>query len=125
VRWSRTFATAYRDIVYSVDQTSDHGFILCGVASGFGGGSGAILIRTDDVGTLLWSKVYWNVDEVSGTSAVQTLDGGFILCGSVSQPGTLIFTDGLLVKTDSAGNLSWAKGYEGIWQDWLNSVQQT
>ena len=57
-------------------------------------------------------------------SAQQTTDKGFILAGYSNSYGTTA-NNFYLVKTDSLGNSSWSKVYEGYNRDEAYSVQQT
>lgn len=106
--WTKIYGTSQLDYAYKIIQTSDGGFAFCGVSE-----SNTILIKTNDVGDTLWTKKYLSSNYFSmAHSLKQTSDGGFILAGEVCtiSPNT----DFLLMKTDIAGNLQWAKKYGGI-----------
>jgi hypothetical protein len=46
--WTRTFGGGNWDYAYSIQQTSDGGYIVAGFAEGFGAGSSDVyLIKTD------------------------------------------------------------------------------
>src|SRR6185436_16171338 len=126
VLWSKVFGGSGLDFGNCVKQTADSGYIVCCSIMAGGGSGTAGLIKTDGNGNVLWSKAYSNGEEIHGAASVhQTADGGFIIGGSIHQPGTLIFTDAVLIKTDPSGSVSWAKSYQGIWQDWFSSVHQS
>lgn len=59
-----------------------------------------------------------------GMSAKQTIDKGYILCGSTSTVGSGA-TDVYAIKTDSLGALKYEKSYGGINIDRGNCVRQT
>jgi hypothetical protein len=65
---------------------------------------------------LEWSQTYGGNGRSGGYSAQQTSDGGYIIAGSNEFAG-------LLVKTDSQGNLQWTEQLGG-WPAVL-SIQQT
>jgi len=100
----------------SVEQTSDGGYIL-------GGGENMQprLLKTDVNGVEEWKKLFTEFSAGHGWSAVQTLDGGFILTGAVfPSSGTGL----MLLKTDALGNEEWNKIYGEGNGGWGFSVQQ-
>jgi hypothetical protein len=111
--WNQTFSGGYMDVGYSVQQTTDGGYIITGYTHS--GSEDVWLIKTDANGDSLWTKtfgddyVYGNYE--SGYSVQQTTDGGYIIAGT------------WLIKTDSLGNEEWIN--ENIDYDWGESVQQT
>jgi len=59
--WTKVFGGNGNDEARSVQQTADGGFIIGGVSNSFGAGDDdAYLIKTDSVGTVLWSETYSN-----------------------------------------------------------------
>ena len=128
VLWSKVLGGSGMDYGNCIRQAADSGYLVCCHFMAGGGSDIAGIVKTDQNGNVLWAKSYWNTngDEIfGGTSFHQTTDGGFIISGSVRQPGTLIFSDALLIRADASGNLLWAKSYQGIYQDWFNSVYQS
>jgi hypothetical protein len=56
--WSKTFGGASYDEAYSMEQTSDSGFILAGNTWSFGSGAWDIyLVKTNAEGNMVWAKV--------------------------------------------------------------------
>lgn len=70
-----------------------------------------------------FKKTYDGAGFDEGTSVAQTSDGGVIIAGRTST-GAILF-DGLLIKTDSAGNIQWTKSYATPEYDDFVSVKQT
>ncbi len=125
VQWEKTFGGSDEDWGYSVQQTTDGGFIIAGTTHSFGAGSYDVyLVKTDSAGNLLWQKTFGGSDNDFGYSVQQTSDGGFIIAGETSSFGAGS-SDVYLVKTDSAGNLLWQKTFGGSNWDSSYSVQQT
>ncbi|MFI5218008.1 MAG: T9SS type A sorting domain-containing protein [Bacteroidia bacterium] len=112
IAWSKTFGGSQTDNAYTVQQTTDGGYILGGlITNDITGISNACLIKTNGNGDTLWTKTYENQ---AALSALQTIDGGYLLFDS----------NPLLIKTDTIGNILWSKKYNngyGI----VSSVQQT
>jgi len=125
VQWAKTYGGIDDDTAYSVQQTSDGGYIVAGWTRSFGaGGRDIFLIKTDANGNIIWAKTYGGTSGDYAYSVQQTYDGGYIVAGS-----TYSFSVGLsdifLIKTDAFGNVIWAKTYGGTSGDRAYSVQQT
>jgi hypothetical protein len=119
VQWAKTYRGIYDDYAYSVQQTSDGGYIVAGVTL-----SNFFLIKTDAYGNVIWAKTYGGTGDEWAYSVQQTSDGGYIVAGETTSFGAG-YSDIFLVKTDANGNIIWAKTYGGTGSDVAYSVQQT
>jgi hypothetical protein len=125
VRFAKTYGGTDNDYAFSVQQTSDGGYIVAGGTGSFGAGNYDIfLIKTDANGNIIWAKTYGGTNDDWGYSVQQTSDGGYIVAGRTNSFGAG-WGDVFLIKTDANGNLQWAKTYGGGSYDYANSVQQT
>jgi len=125
VQWAKTYGGTDDEEAYSVQQTSDGGYIVAGWTRSFGAGyDDAFLIKTDANGNIIWAKTYGGTNLDSASSVQQTSDGGYIVVGSTASFGAGN-SDIFLIKTDANGNIIWAKTYGGTGNDWAHSVQQT
>ena len=123
--WSRTFGGSNADYGFSVQQTTDGGFIITGQTASYGNGSTDVwLIKTDNAGTEQWSRTFGGSDRDTCLSVQQTADGGFIVTGYTQSYGNGS-TDVWLIKTDDAGTELWSRTFGGSESDWAYSVQQT
>jgi nicotinamide riboside kinase len=113
------------DRAYSVQQTSDGGYIVAGSTRSFGAGRhDIILIKTDANGNRIWAKTYGGTEDDRAYAVQQTSDGGYIVAGSTRSFGAGR-DDIILIKTDANGNRIWAKTYGGTEDDRAYAVQQT
>jgi TolB-like protein len=125
VIWAKTYGGTGWNYAYSVQQTSDGGYIIAGTTRSFGAGVVDIfLIKTDADGNVIWAKTYGGTGWNYAYSFQQTSDGGYIVAGSTLSFGAGGY-DIFLIKTDANGNIIWAKTYGGTSGDWASSVQQT
>jgi hypothetical protein len=124
VQWAKTYGGTSADYAYSVQQTSDGGYIVAGETTSFGAGGDIFLIKTDASGNVQWAKTYGGIDSDFASSVQQTSDGGYIVAGWTNTFGAG-WGDIILIKIDANGNIQWAKTYGGTDYEEPYSVQQT
>ncbi len=123
--FQKTYGGAFDERGFSVNQTTDKGFIIAGYTNSYGAGMNDFyLIKSDSLGNPVWSKTYGGTKDDEAYSVKQTTDGGFIIAGYSNSFGAINY-DAYLVKTDAMGDTLWTKTYGGINSDFANSVQQT
>ena len=125
VAWHKTFGGSNYDRAYSVQQTSDGGYIIAGYTNSYGGGGVKVwLIKTDSSGNEAWNQIFGGSSHDQARSVQQTSDGGYIIAGATDSFGASQ-QDVRLIKTDSSGNEMWNKTFGGSYYDGAYSVQQT
>lgn len=141
ILWQKTIGGNMLDVVYSLEQTSDGGYILGGYSnSGVSGekseasrgGVDIWIVKTDGAGNILWNKTYGGSGDDFMTSLKPTSDGGFIIgAGSnsnISGEKSENSRGGLdywILKVDDSGNIEWQKTYGGAQPDFDTNVFQT
>lgn len=141
-QWDKRFGSENDDVLNSLQQTSDGGYILGGYSS-YGGSSGDKtqaskggddywIVKTNSLGNKEWDKVIGGSGTDQLYSLQQTTDGGYILGGAslsgISGDKTQASQgdyDYWIVKTDSLGNKQWDKTFGGSAIDFLYAIQQT
>ncbi|UCH51882.1 MAG: hypothetical protein JSV54_03825 [Chloroflexota bacterium] len=125
VQWSQTFGEN-GDEGHSVQQTTDGGYIVCGITDTHEASYEDIwLIKTDAEGNKVWDKTFGGDGFDGGNVVQQTTDGGYIICGYTSSYGSG-GRDMWLIKTDAEGNKTWDKTFGQRYRtEVANVVQQT
>ncbi|MCK4311890.1 MAG: PQQ-like beta-propeller repeat protein, partial [Candidatus Cloacimonetes bacterium] len=77
--WSHTFGGNY---CWSMNQTSDSGFILCGKKYLGNFDMDIFVVKTDENGNEIWSQVYGGPGYDSGCYIIESPDGGYIMAGT-------------------------------------------
>jgi len=123
--WAQTFGGTGSDDAYSVQQTTDGGYIVAGTTSSYGAGaSDFYLVKTDASGDMEWYSTFGGSNVDCAQSVQQTTDGGYIILGETRSYGSGAY-DFYLVKTDASGDMEWYSTFGGSDYDYPQSVRQT
>ncbi|MCK4579189.1 MAG: hypothetical protein KAU50_10390, partial [Candidatus Marinimicrobia bacterium] len=96
--WTKTYGTAGEELLYSIDQTADGGFVMSGI-TGWGTGSDDYwLVRTDASGDTIWTRTYGGPGADETQSGQLTTDGGYIMAG---------LGEMWLIRTNENGDTLW------------------
>jgi hypothetical protein len=108
------------DFLGSIYPTNDGGYILGGTSTPYGaaGNDNLWVVKTDGMGNHQWSKIIGTPRTEYGTSVIQTMDGNFVVAGSLnhhnetasplSEPHTQLF----LTKLGNNGQMLWEHVYQ-------------
>ncbi len=120
--WTKTYENG---TAYSIDPTTDGGFILI-IRPGnwLHPQNDFVIIKTDLLGDSLWAKVFGGPNVEIGFEVEQTTDGGYMLAGR-KDSSTVGDSDFYLVKTDSTGVYLWDRTYGGDNTDRAFTAMQT
>jgi uncharacterized delta-60 repeat protein len=127
VIWQKTYGGSDLDAAWSIQQTSDGGYIVAGDTSPLHilGSISPIsadyyiwVLKLDANGNVTWQKAYSGSGVEDARSIQQTSDGGFIVAG-MNDNGFWV------LKLNSTGNVTWQKAYGGSSTDHGRSIQQT
>ncbi|MGB3077363.1 MAG: T9SS type A sorting domain-containing protein [Chitinophagales bacterium] len=140
IEWQNTIGGNSYDELYSVQQTSDDGYILGGRSySGLSGdkteasagGWDYWVVKLNSAGDIEWQNAIGGSGDDNLWSAEETADGGYIL-GGYSTSGisgdkteaSLGAADYWVVKLDNIGNIEWQNTIGGSNTDYLVAIHQ-
>ncbi len=135
LKWQRSYGGSEFDEAYSIDLTSDGGYIVAGYSSSNDGDvthnngqSDFWIIKLDGIGNLKWQKSFGGSSTDAALSVKQTFDGGFIIAGN-NDSSTISDNHGgndyFIVKLDSLGALQWQKTLGGPGEEFALCIRQT
>jgi hypothetical protein len=138
LQWQKCLGGTGYDATYSVQQTSDGGYILAGETgsndgdvSGNHGGDGidCWIVKLDGSGNLQWQKTLGGSGNDVAASIRQTDDGGYIMAASSPSTdgdvsGNHGATDFWTVKLDTVGNVQWQQSLGGSLSDFASDIHQ-
>lgn len=123
--WNRTFGRGPTSTINAVIEMRNGGFALAGTSDAFSSnGQGAWLVRIDTQGTELWNRTFGGEVFDVAYSVAEYPEGGIVIAG-IRNTNSGQLQEGLLIRTDSAGNALWEKTYGGSGTDEVRSVVVT
>ncbi len=122
--WTRVFGGADKDMGTSVANTNDGGYIMTGFSWSFGSGRPDMyVVKVDGNGSEVWSQVYGDSLDQSGSSIRQSADGGYLVIGNRRGPNSV---KGLyVIKIDASGIVIWTKTTSNDRRQWRSVVPTT
>lgn len=118
LQWTKNIFGVNNDRAVAIYQLANGNYIIGGQTYSYGiGCTSAIVIMLDSTGNVIWAHTYGDINCQGVLGFSQTMDGGFIGCGTAYGGGP-----GWLFKIDQNGNLQWSKSYQ---VSGLQTVKQT
>jgi PKD repeat protein/N-acetylmuramoyl-L-alanine amidase len=115
--WERTYDFGGNDAAYSVDQTSDGGYIIAG-GQYLSGTPNFCIVKINSTGDSLWARSYGGSGADIAYFVQQTQDGGYIIAGVSAG-------DMYAIKTNATGDTTWTRKYGGTGNECAYSGLQT
>ncbi len=116
IEWQKRYGGSLNDVIYSIEQTQDEGYIMAGETNAVLPFLGLFwVVKINVTGEVQWQKTY---NQGWAHSIQQTSEGGYVATGmNMGKPW--------IVKLDANGNIQWQRKYSGILGDLSQSIQQT
>jgi cysteine-rich repeat protein len=122
--WEKVFESYYDKSAYSIQQTSDGGYIFCGYSESSNYNDRFWIVKLDSSGIKTWEKTPTENSSVA-FSVIQTSDGGYIAAGGIWGNNASYYA-AWIVKMNSTGDTVWQKTFGGVSSDYMAySIKQT
>lgn len=142
IQWQNTIGGTSYDDLYSLQQTTDGGYIIGGLSSSdisgdktenSQGGYDYWIIKLNSLGSIEWQTTIGGNENDNLSSIKQTTDGGFIvggysisnISGDKSENNKAGTFDYWVVKLNSTGTIMWQNTIGGNGHDQLTCLNQT
>jgi len=135
IQWQKCLGGSKGDEAYSIQQTSDGGYVMAGYThssngdvTGHHGDADFWIVKLSSAGVKEWQKALGGSAPDYAESIKQTPDGGYIVAGRTnSTDGDVLGNhgswDGWLVKLSATGSLQWQRPLGGSDWDEIYDVQ--
>lgn len=139
IEWQKTYGGEYADLLRSMEQTSDNGYILAGYSTSpisgdkteANNGSGDYwIVKLNDSGEIEWQRTYGAEGDDQPYVIHQTADGRYIAGGNSNSTGALTSLGGIVgsgtdfwvLRLDTEGGVLWSKTFDFGKADILTSL---
>lgn len=139
MQWQKTYGGEYADLLRSMEQTIDGGYIIGGYSNSPQSGDKTEsnigigdywIVKIDDIGNVEWQKSYGGDGDNQLYVIHQTDDSGYIVGGNsnstspVTAKGGMVSngTDYWILKIDQEGDVIWSETYDFGKVDILTSL---
>jgi hypothetical protein len=129
IEWQRTYGGQYADVLRSMEQTTDNGYILAGYSNSPISGDKTVnnkgigdfwIIKINDTGEIQWQNTYGAEGDDQPYVIHQTIDEGYIVGGNSDSKNALTTMGGIVsngtdywvLKLDPDGEVLWSKTYD-------------
>jgi hypothetical protein len=109
--WTKNHFSGFEAVGYMVRQLPGDGFIIAGNREDAAGTVNMFLIRTDESGDTIWTKIYGKGEGAGANSVWLTRDSGFLLCGYADSYFPSWNRNIYLVKSAANGDTLWTNTY--------------
>lgn len=104
--WTKTYGGTNDDMFKEIIIASNGDFIMAGKTQSFGNQEQAYIVRTDNLGNIIWQNNYGNAQNDFAKSLIEISTGEIIFAGATNTPPEADY-DNWIVKIDANGNYVW------------------
>ncbi|MEJ5283641.1 MAG: hypothetical protein ACP5Q5_00590 [Brevinematia bacterium] len=120
INWQKRYGGDSFDCAYSIQQTSDGGYIVAGLTWSFGYQGSLLVLKLNSSGEIQWAKIYGGNSYDYGYSIKEVSTGGYIVVGQTYSFGGN--GDIWVLRLNNDGTIAWQKRYGGNGDDRAYSI---
>jgi hypothetical protein len=121
--WEKVYGGDSWDDPWSIQQTTDGGYVVAGFTESIGaGGRDVYILKLDTSGERVWEKTFGGTLDDEAFSIHQNKDNSYTFAGYVGSAGA---DDMYLARLEENGSIRWERTYGGTGEDRAYAVQQT
>jgi len=122
-KWKMTYGGDDSDMLSQIREKADGNYIAAGRTKSYGAGKeDALVLETDEDGTLIWQNFYGGSEgDVARSICLTTDSPGYVFAGSTGSKGAG-GSDLWVVRIDQQGETVWDKAFGGVEDDFAQSV---
>jgi uncharacterized delta-60 repeat protein len=125
IEWQHIYGGTGDDKAYSVQETSDEGYIVAGSTQYLGAQDHDFwVLKLTPAGFFEWQRIYGGFGDDVAYYIQETSDEGYIVAGDTDSFGNKE-SELWVLKLTSIGDIEWERIYGGSDNDYLNCIQET
>ncbi|MBA7527453.1 hypothetical protein ES705_19629 [subsurface metagenome] len=125
IEWQHIYGGTGDDKAYSVQETSEGGYIVAGSIQYLGALDHDFwVLKLTSAGFFEWQRIYGGYGDDVANCIQETSDGGYVVTGNTYSFGAGD-SDLLALKLSSAGDIEWQRTYGGSEEDVAYYIQET
>jgi len=125
IEWQHIYGGTGDDKAYSVQQTSEGGYIVAGSTQYLGAMDHDFwVLKLTPAGFFEWQRIYRGYGDDVAYFVQETSDEGYIVAGDTNSFG-FKESEFWVLKLTSIGDIEWERIYGGSDNDYLNCIQET
>lgn len=122
--FARTYGGNFADYGHAIYPTADCGFVTVGTTYSFGAGNyDALIVKTDNFGTMEWATAYGDVKEDILTGVIpMPNDDGYFAWGVNTAYNPDGWADNLILRTNANGDMLWKRVFGQDISDYFGEI---
>lgn len=126
--WDRTYGDKANDGAYSIVETEDNGYLICGYTWSKDRKDDGWIFKIDRNGKMIWEQTYGDITSDRLTSVIRSKDQGYITVGFADRDSCPLCREQgyvWIINLNEEGQKIWERKFGGSTYDMANQVIQS